>query len=161
MSERAVAIDLDEVLGDTRPLWSAFLEHAARRFDSIASLEPDTLPHDRALAAAHLDAWATAGVGDWRSHLHRFAEDHAAVYLRPDAGAMAALRALDETGARIGVYTDAPRELATVCLAQLGASRRVAELHTGIDARASLLAELGPGTSVATTREELAALAPR
>jgi len=161
MSVRAVAIDLDSVLGDTRRLWMAFLEHASRRFHSIAPLQPDALPNDRSLAAEQLDVWATAGVGDWRRQLHRFAEDHAPVYLRPDAGAMAALRALHETGVRIGVYTDAPQELATVCLAQLGASRRIAELCAGADARARLLIALGPGASVAASRAQLDALLPR
>jgi beta-phosphoglucomutase-like phosphatase (HAD superfamily) len=36
----AVAIDLDGALGDTRPLWQEFLADAARRFGSIAALEP-------------------------------------------------------------------------------------------------------------------------
>ena len=160
MSVSAVAIDLDGVLGDTRPLWAAFLEDAARRFNSIAPLEPGALPHDRAAAAAYLDEWASAGVGDWRGHLHRFAEDHAGVYLRPDSAAMTGLRALHETGAHIGVYTDAPHELAAVCLVQLGASRRVTEVRAGADARARLLADLGAGARVATSREELDALAP-
>ena len=84
---RAVAIDLDGALGDTRPLWAAWLEDAARRFRSIAPLDVAALPADRAAAAEELDRWAEAGVGDWRAALARFAEDRAPVYLRPSAGA--------------------------------------------------------------------------
>ena len=91
---RAVAIELDGVLGDTRPLWRDWLEDAARRFRSIAPLDPDALPKDRADAAEELDRWAEAGVGDWRDSLRRFAEDRAPVYLRPNAEVSAALRAL-------------------------------------------------------------------
>lgn len=120
-----VALDLDAVLGDTRPLWDAWLEDAARRFRSIAELDPATLPPDRAAAARELDRWAEHGVGDWRGSLARFAEDHAPVYLRPRAPVSAALRRLDAAGARISVFTDAPVELARVALAHLGAARRV------------------------------------
>ena len=83
---RAVAVDLDRALGDTRPLWRDFLADAARRYASIAPLDPRALPEDRAAAAAELDRWAEAGVGDWRSALARFAEDRAPVYLRPNSG---------------------------------------------------------------------------
>ena len=95
---KAVAVDL-EALGDTRALWRDFLADAARRFASIAPLDPTALPEDRAEAAAALDRWAEAGVGDWRSALARFAEDRAPVYLRPSAEASAALRGLTEAGA--------------------------------------------------------------
>jgi hypothetical protein len=94
---RAVAVDLD-ALGDTRPLWRDFLADAARRYASISPLDPGVLPPDRADAAAELDRWAEAGVGDWRSALERFAEDRAPVYLRPSAEASAALRALAAGG---------------------------------------------------------------
>ncbi len=110
----AVAIDLDGALGDTRGLWRAFLEDVARRFRSIAELDPASLPEDRGAAAAELDRWAAHGVGDWRAALERFAEDHAPVYLRPSAGAGASLRALAGAGSRLGVFTDAPEELARV-----------------------------------------------
>src|SRR6266487_6955254 len=118
---RAIAIDLDSVLGDTRPLWRDWLADAARRFRSIAPLDPDALPDDRGEAAAELDRWAEAGVGDWRAALARFAEDRAPVYLRPNAEVSAALRALGENGYRLGVFTDAPDPLARVAVAQLGA----------------------------------------
>jgi phosphoglycolate phosphatase-like HAD superfamily hydrolase len=120
-----LALDLDAVLGDTRPLWNAWLEDAARRFRSIAELDPGTLPADRTAAARELDHWAEHGVGDWRGSLARFAEDHAPVYLRPRAPVSAALRRLDAAGAEISVFTDAPVELARVALAHLGAARRV------------------------------------
>lgn len=120
-----VALDLDGVLGDTRPLWNAWLEDAARRFHSIAELDPRALPADRVAAARELDRWAEGGIGDWRASLARFAEDHAPVYLRPQARVNAALRRLEAAGARIDVFTDAPEELARVALSHLGAARRV------------------------------------
>jgi phosphoglycolate phosphatase-like HAD superfamily hydrolase len=124
MSE-TVTVDLDRALGDTRPLWDAFLADAARRFAAIAPLDPASLPRDRRAAARRLDEWAANGVGDWRRALTRFAEDHAPVYLRPDPGANSALRALRRRGARVVATTDAPEELARVALAHLGLSRSV------------------------------------
>ncbi len=132
---KTVAIDLDARLGDTRPLWDAFLVDAARRFASIAPLDPTTLPADRGEAAAELDAWATAGVGDWRKALERFAEDHAPVYLRPDSGANAELRKLKSSGARIVVFTDAPEPLARVAVSHLGLARSIDALEFGAGAR--------------------------
>ena len=127
MSE-TVAVDLDRVLGDTRPLWDAFLADAARRFATIASLDPASIPEDRAAASSVLDAWAAGGVGDWRRALTRFAEDHAPVHLRPDPAVNAALRALRRRGTRVVVVTDAPAELADVALAHLGLARAVDEV---------------------------------
>lgn len=153
---RAVAVDLDGALGDTHPLWSDFLEDAARRFASIAPLDLAALPADRAAAAEELDRWAAAGIGDWRAALERFAEDRAPVYLRPSAEANAALRALQAAGTPVGVFTDAPEELARVALAQLGATRRVEALEAGAGARDRLLTRLGEDVAVAATREDLA-----
>lgn len=155
---KAVAVDLD-ALGDTHALWRDFLADAARRYASIAPLDPATLPEDRAAAAAELDRWAAAGVGDWRAALERFAEDRAPVYLRPSAEASAALRALAETGVRVGVYTDAPEELARLALAHLGAARRVEALECGEGARGRLFERLGGGTEAAATRDDLLRLA--
>jgi phosphoglycolate phosphatase-like HAD superfamily hydrolase len=152
----AVAVDLDGALGDTRPLWRDFLEDAARRFASIAPLDVEALPADRAAAADELDRWAAAGVGDWRSALERFAEDRAPVYLRPSAEASSALRALQAAGTTLGVFTDAPEELARVALAQLGAARRVQALEAGAGARERLLARLGGDAALVSTREDLA-----
>lgn len=124
-----VTVDLDRALGDTRPLWDAFLADAARRFASIAPLDPVSLPRDRRAASRRLDEWAANGVGDWRGALTRFAEDHAPVYLRPDPSANSALRALRRRGARVVAVTDAPEELADVALAHLGLSRSVDAVH--------------------------------
>ena len=66
----AVALDFDAVLGDTRPLWDAWLVDVTRRAQLDAQL-----PDDRAAAAAELDAL----IGNWRALLERFAEDHAPV----------------------------------------------------------------------------------
>jgi phosphoglycolate phosphatase-like HAD superfamily hydrolase len=157
---RAVAIDLDGVLGDTRPLWRDWLEDAARRFRSIAPLDPDALPEDRGEAAVELDRWAEAGVGDWRAALARFAEDRAPVYLRPNAEVSAALRSLEENGRRLGVFTDAPEALARIALAQLGATRRIEALETGSGALERLLEELGPATEVVRSPPELRLQSP-
>ena len=159
MSE-AIAIELD-ALGDTRLLWDDFLADAARRFATIAALDPAALPKDRGAAAAELDRWAEAGVGDWRKALERFAEDRAPIYLRPSAEASGALRALAAAGARLGVFTDAPEPLARVALAHLGAARRIEALEAGSGARERLLARLGPGARVVATAEELSARAAR
>jgi len=112
------------------------------------------LPEDRGEAAAQLDDWAGHGIGDWRSSLARFAEDHAPVHVRRDAGVAAALRALAGRGARLGVFTDAPEPLARVVLAQVGADRRVDAVETGTGALERLLATLG-AAEVARTRDEL------
>lgn len=145
---RTLAVDLDGVLGDTRPLWRAWLEDAARRFDSIAALDPASLPHDRGKAAEELDRWAAAGVGDWRAALGRFAEERAPVYLRLRAEIAGALRQAQASGTRIGVFTDAPEPLARVALAQLGAARRVEVLETGAGALDRLRARLGDEVEV-------------
>lgn len=155
----AVAIDLDGALGDTRPLWHDFLREAARRFGSIAPLDPDALPDDRAAAAEQLDRWAASGIGDWRAALERFAEERAPVYLRPSAEVSAALRALQTAGCRLGVFTDAPEELARVALAHLGAARRVEALEAGAGARERLAARLGDDAAVAAGRAELLRIA--
>jgi phosphoglycolate phosphatase-like HAD superfamily hydrolase len=155
---KAVAVDLDGALGDTRPLWREFLADAARRFASIAPLDPERLPADRGEAAAELDRWAAQGVGDWRGALTRFAEDRAPVFLRPNAEASAALRALASAGYPIGVFTDAPEELARVALSQLGAARRIEALEAGAGARERLVARLGRDAEVAASREELVRL---
>ena len=145
---KAVAIDLDGALGDTRPLWREFLADAARRYASIAPLDVDGLPVDRGDAATALDDWASRGVGDWRSALARFAEERAPVFLRPNAEANTALRSLAGAGYKIGVFTDAPAELAQVVLMHLGLARNVELLE-------------GPGeeTLVIRNRDELLRLA--
>jgi phosphoglycolate phosphatase-like HAD superfamily hydrolase len=152
---RALAIDLDAALGDTRPLWQEFVADAARRFSSIAPLDAEALPADRGAAAEVLDRWAACGVGDWRGALARFAEGRAPVFLRPDGEASAALRALAGAGTRIGVFTDAPEPLARVALAQLGAARRIDALETGAGARERLLERLGADADIVCSREEL------
>jgi phosphoglycolate phosphatase-like HAD superfamily hydrolase len=148
----AVAIDLDGALGDTRPLWRDWVEDVSRR----ARLEVE-LPQDRGEAAALLDE----ALPNWRDLLERFAEDRAPVYLRPDAGAAAALRRLGTEGARIGVFTDAPEPLARVALAHLGASRRVDALETGAGALERLLERLGPDAHVLRSAAELSVQSQR
>jgi phosphoglycolate phosphatase-like HAD superfamily hydrolase len=153
-----VALDLDAVLGDTRPLWDAWLADASRRFRTIAELDPASLPVDRGLAAAELDRWGRLGIGDWRASLSRFAEDHAPVYLRPQAPVSAALRRLEGSGARLGAFTDAPEELARVALAHVGAARRIEVLEAGSGALERLRERLGPEVRVVSSVDDVARL---
>jgi phosphoglycolate phosphatase-like HAD superfamily hydrolase len=147
---KAVAIDLDGALGDTRPLWRDWLEDASRRL----RLGELGLPADRAAAAEQLDG----RVGNWRVLLERFAEDRAPVYLRPDASVSTALRRLDGAGTTVGVFTDAPAELARVALAQLGAARRVDAVEAGANALQRVLGRVGADAVVVRTRDELLSL---
>jgi phosphoglycolate phosphatase-like HAD superfamily hydrolase len=155
-----LAIDLDAVLGDTRPLWDAWLEDAHRRYRTIAELDPSSLPRDRGAAAVALDEWAAHGIGDWRASLERFAEDHAPLHLRPDATATSALRRLHGGGARLVAFTDAPEPLARVAAAHLGVARRFEALETGAGSPERALGRLGDGGRVVSSREELLQLAP-
>ena len=131
----ALALDLDAVLGDTRPLWRAWLEDLRRR--ARVDIE---LPEDRAAAASVLDGV----VGNWRVLLERFAEEHAA------------LRRLGGAGVRLGAFTDAPEPLARVAAAQLGVARRLEALESGPDALERLLEQLGPGTRIVRSTADLA-----
>ena len=145
---RAVAIDLDRALGDTRPLWNDWLASVSELF----GLEPGALSSDRGAAAVELDE---RGSGNWRVLLERFAEERAAVYVRRDAQVGAALRALATAGRPIGVFTDSPEPLARVALAQLGAERHLAAVETGSGALDRLLVALGPDAVVVRSRAEL------
>jgi len=147
---RAVAIDLD-ALGDTRPLWDGWLASAA----TVLDLSLEALPSGRAEAASALDATG----GNWRTLLERFCEDRAPVYLRRDAVASAAVRTLVSRGVSVGVFTDAPQELARVALAQLGGERRIGVLEAGAGALDRVLERLGGGARVVATREELRTVA--
>ena len=145
---RAVAIDLDGTLGDTRELWLDWLGSVG----GLLGIDVATLPQDRGEAAAELDR---LGAGNWRTLLERFGEERAPVYLRRDPAVSATLRALAGSGCRIGVFTDAPEELARVSLEQLGAGRRIADLETGTGALDRLLARLGKEAIVVRARHEL------
>ena len=142
----ALALDLDSVLADTRPLWQDWLEDAARR----THVELD-VPDDRIAAAALLDE----RLGDWRPLLARFAADRGPVYFRPHGDTGTVLRRLQAAGVRLGVFTDAPRELADIALAHVGAARRVEVVGT-LD---EVLAALGNEATVVKTRDELGAAA--
>jgi phosphoglycolate phosphatase-like HAD superfamily hydrolase len=140
-----IALDLDAVLADTRPLWRDWLADAARR----ARVELE-VPEDRVAAAAVLDE----RLGDWRPLLRRFADDRGPLHFRPRAETGAQLRRLATAGVRVGVFTDAPRELADVALAHVGAARRVSVVGT----LGEVLRELGDGAVVVWTRGQLADL---
>ena len=135
MTAPSLAIDLDAVLGDTRPLFEAWLDEAGRRWG--------------------VDESGYAELGNWERLLERFAEDRAPVYLRPRAGANAALRRLKKAGSRLGAFTATPEPLARVALAHLGAARLFDALETGEGARERLLRELGPDTVVVGSPDEL------
>jgi phosphoglycolate phosphatase-like HAD superfamily hydrolase len=141
----ALALDLDDVLADTRPLWDAWLEDAARR----VRVELD-VPEDRVVAAAVLDE----ELGDWRPLLARFAADRAPLWIRPRPDTNATLRRLRAAGSRIGVFSDAPRELAEIALAHAGAAREVAVVGTLAEVRAAL----GSDAVVVRSRQELSGL---
>jgi phosphoglycolate phosphatase-like HAD superfamily hydrolase len=145
-----VAVDLDGALGDTRPLWDAWLDSVS----GLLGLEEDGLPDNRSEAATELDS---RGAGNWRALLERFGEERAPVYLRRDPVSSAALRALATAGREIGVFTDAPEPLARVALAQLGADRRISALETGDGALERLLETLGADAVVVRTPAELEA----
>ncbi|HET8743690.1 MAG TPA: hypothetical protein VFM41_13800 [Gaiella sp.] len=145
-------LELDGVLGDTRPLWDDWLEDSSKIF----GLDPGSLPRDRAAAAVELDE---RGAGNWRALLERYASERAPVYLRPDASVSAALRALSSAGARLGVFTDAPVELVHVAVAQLGATRRVEAVECGAGSVERLRARLGDDGELVTTRARLLELA--
>jgi phosphoglycolate phosphatase-like HAD superfamily hydrolase len=142
----AIAVDLDSVLADTRPLWRDWLEDAARR----ARVALHDVPEDRLAAVPVLDEH----LGDWRPLLERFAADRAPLHFRPRPEVGAALRRLRSSGMRIGVVTDAPRELADVALAHLGAARRVDVVGTLDEVRG----ELGDDVRLVHSREELVEL---
>jgi phosphoglycolate phosphatase-like HAD superfamily hydrolase len=135
---KALAVDL-AALGDTEPLWRDWLEDAHRRFRVDVSALDEELPN-------------------WRQLLERFAEERAPVYFRRDADVSDALRRLQAAGTRVGVFTDAPAELARIALSHLGADRRVEAVETGTGARERVLAQLGEGTTVVLTRQELLAV---
>jgi phosphoglycolate phosphatase-like HAD superfamily hydrolase len=142
----AIALDLDDVLADTRPLWRDWLDDAARR----ARVDLGDLPEDRTAAAAELDA----RLGDWRPLLERFAADRGPLHFRPRAEVGSAVRRLHAAGTKIGVVTDAPRELAEIALAHLGVAGRVDAVGTLAVGRA----QLGDGVRLVGSRAELAEL---
>jgi phosphoglycolate phosphatase-like HAD superfamily hydrolase len=135
---KAIAVGL-AALGDVEPLWRDWLADANRRFGVEAATLDEALPN-------------------WRRLLERFAEERAPVYFRRDAEVSAALRRLSAAGTRIGVFTEAPEELARIALSHLGAERRIAALATGSGAEVRVLEELGDGVTVVRTREELIAV---
>jgi len=124
----ALAIDLD-VLGDVAPLWAAWLDDAV----AARGVEPEQLEER---------------LPNWRTLLQRFAEDRAPVYLRPNAQVTATLRQLQADGVHVGVFTEAPEELARLAVAHLGAARRIEALEAGPGALERLLATLGSDTRV-------------
>ena len=147
---KAVAIDVDGALADTRPLWREWLADVARR-----ARVDEALPEDPQAATARLDQL----VGNWQPLLERYAEDHGPVHFRRSAEAAEALRRLQAAGVVVGAFTESPEPLARVALAQLGAARRIAAFEAGPGALPRLLDRLGADALVVRTRVELAGLA--
>lgn len=145
---RAVAIDLDRALVDTRPLWDDWLGSAG----GVLGVNARALPAARDEAAAELDRH---GPGNWLTLLERYCEDRVAVYVRRDAATSDALRSLTASGWEVGAFTDAPEPLARIALAQIGAGRRIDVLTAGAGALERLRAALGPDVLVVGTPEEL------
>jgi phosphoglycolate phosphatase-like HAD superfamily hydrolase len=141
---RPVAIDFDAVLGDTRPLWHAWVADAERRY----RVE---------LGAGVDEAMLDERLGNWRVLVERFAEEHAPVYLRPHPDANAALRRLQAAGVRLGAFTDSPEPLARVAAAQLGVGRHLEALEAGPGALDRLLDRFGSSALVARSVDELLA----
>jgi phosphoglycolate phosphatase-like HAD superfamily hydrolase len=135
---KALAISLS-ALGDTDPLWQDWLDDARRRYRVDANDLDAELPN-------------------WRRLLERYAEDRAPVYFRRDADVSATLRRLHAGGVRIGVFTDAPEELARIALSHLGAERHVEFLEAGPGSQQRISQLLGSGALVLTTRDELLAV---
>jgi beta-phosphoglucomutase-like phosphatase (HAD superfamily) len=146
----------ERALGDTDGLFTAAVDHIARKLGRVKPLAADTLPADRAGKLAALDAWAGSDI-DWRGELIRFYEDHIPLHLRPNPGLNAALRALQARGVRIGCWSDGPEEAARIVVHHLGLARRVEEIAAGgREAVVRLAADLGapPAESVVVTRDE-------
>ena len=141
-----IAVDLDAVLADTRPVWDAWLEDASRRTHVELAV-----PADREEAAVVLDE----ALGDWLPLLDRFASDRAPLWFRPRAETNSVLRRLTAAGTRIGAFTDAPRELAELALAHTGTARYVETIGTLTDVRAALG---DAAVVVVSSREELGEL---
>ena len=80
------------------------------------------------------------------------------MYFRRDADVSMTLRELRASGTRIGVFTDAPAELARIALSHLGAERHVEVLESGPGAQQRVSTALGDRAQVITTREELLAV---
>src|SRR3954454_2933029 len=125
---KAVVISL-AALGDTGPLWRDWLEDAGRRF----RIDVGALDHE---------------LPNWRDLLERFAEERAPVYFRRDADVSTTLRQLRASGTRIGVFTEAPAELARIALSHLGAERHVEVLECGAGSQERVSAALGEGARV-------------
>lgn len=141
----AIAVDLDAVLGDTGPLWQAWLEDAERRYRVQLGTDADEARLDDRL-------------GNWRPLLERFAEDHARVYLRPNADANTELRRLEAAGFRVGAYTGAPEPLARVAAAHLGVARRLETIEAGVGSRERLLGRYGESVLLVESLDDLRAV---
>jgi hypothetical protein len=118
-----VVFSEDALAPGSAALWHAALEHLARRYASIRTLDVNALPADRTEAAAALDTWD--GGGGWRREVGRFYDDHARLHLRRDPSTGALLRRLRADGSQLGAYGAGPREASEAVLRFLGLDRRL------------------------------------
>ncbi len=142
IAERAIATGADE-------LWSAAVEHLARRFDAIRPLSR-TAVSDRAAALPALEAWAGDSIANWRIELARFYGDHTRVHLRRDPAVSAILTVLRARGDELIGVGEGPREGSEAVFSFLGLTRRLDR----VEFEGAAL----PAGRAITTRNELAAL---
>lgn len=154
LSERSLA-------GTDRLFFDA-VAAVGRKLSRVEPLDVAGLPSDRIALQAELDCWAGADTATWRRELRRFYEQHAPVYVRPDADLNAVLRALSRAAVAIGVWSPGPAEAVELLLGHLGVARSVTATGYGAgEALAPLAIELGgqPLVVVATGGEAEAAAA--
>src|SRR5438876_818876 len=138
-------------------VWLPVLAWAAVIFtlSSVPSLSTGLGLWDTILRkGAHITEYAVLGALLYRA-LGR--EAPAPVYFRRDADVTAALRRLNDRGARVAVFTAVPEELARVALAHLGGAQRVEALEAGEGAQERAVARLGGAATLVHTRDELIA----
>ena len=143
----ALALDLDGVLADTRPLWRDWLEDAGRR--TRVELE---LPDDRAAAAPLLDEQ----LGDWRPLLQRFAADRGPLHFRPHAETAALAAAAPRRRCRGSASSPTRRASSRTSRSRISARRGGSTRVGTLD---EVLAALGGDATVVRSRDELAAAA--
>ena len=160
-------MDAGIIFKDGAPLFilTAYTEHVPEAlpdgtpgftaaYELIGRMHRVRAQQDHALSPQDQQAELDKALGDWRPLLARFAADRAPVFIRPRADTNNALRRLSATGARIGVFSDAPLELAEIALAHAGAARQVEVVGTLAEVREALGAEV----VVVQSRRQLAEL---
>jgi beta-phosphoglucomutase-like phosphatase (HAD superfamily) len=141
---RAVLLS-ERALAPSDRLFADAVAHLARKLGRVKPLEAGSLPADRADALAALRAWAGDEVSTWEQELARFYEEHIPVYLRPQPGLNAVVRALVADGVVVAAWSPGPAAAFDVLVHQLGLARQltVTRIDPSPDAPVSLAAEVG------------------